>query len=57
MEREPTRMPRPMAQVKPLALVFRAARKATGSANTTATNVPSVAMCTVSSSGATMVGR
>ena len=44
IERDPTRMARPIAQVKPLAVVLRAARNATGIASTTAIIVPSVAM-------------
>ena len=56
-EREATRMPRPTAQVKPLAVVLRAARNAIGTEKTTAIAVPSVAMWIVSMSGATIVGR
>ena len=56
-DREATSSARPIAQVKPLAVVLRAARKASGSENTTAIAVPSVAMWRVSISGATIFGR
>ena len=57
IEREPTSIARPIIQVKPLAVVLRAARNATGKDSAMAIIVPRVAMCTVSTSGPTITGR
>ena len=54
IEREATRMKRPMVQVRPLYVVLRAEMKATGMAMTTVTAVPRVAMWMVSNSGSRM---